>query len=100
MQGELSPEVTEGLFAVLDRYDAHDLRILINPSGSSTHLPLHKGGSGWAVSELLTSVRSASQQTGTAVGGPGGGLKRPRCPLVTFGQSKVTEKRAPAKAYK
>ncbi len=24
-------------------------------------------------------------------GGPGGGLKRPRCPLVTFGQSKVTE---------
>ena len=24
-------------------------------------------------------------------GGPGGGLKHPRCPLATFGQSKVTE---------
>ena len=33
-------------------------------------------------------------------GGPGGGLKHPRCPLVTFGQSKVTTKRAPAKAHK
>ena len=42
-----------------------------NPSGSSTHLPLHKGGFGWEVSELPTSVRSASQQTAAAVGGRG-----------------------------
>ena len=40
---------------------------------------------------IRTSVRPHHNPLHPRLGGPGDGLKCPRCPLVTFGQSKVTE---------
>ena len=47
-----------------------------------------RNGSTVAASAILSDCTTSLY---TLAWGPGGGLKHPRCPLVTFGQSKVTE---------